>query len=185
MPAHPLAYCPTCKVVFPIAPPEGGTVVFKNSTTSCPNGHFSRILKGGHQAFEAELQAAVGIHHQTIRQPILALWGKLSRGEITPVQAQAEAEQAKPGLGVLFNPANSSDPVKKAIVEALIADLGAEAEPSAEPPAAPQIVVANPAPASSSPEAARVIPMRPKGGNRAFQRRLRHQHRVLMNPRVR
>jgi hypothetical protein len=87
-------------------------------------------------------------------------------------------------LGVLFNPANSSDPVKKAIVEALIADLSAEAEPSAEPPAAPQIVVANPAPVSE-PEAARVIPMRPKGGNRAFQRRLRHQHRVLMNPRVR
>jgi hypothetical protein len=183
MAAHPLAYCPTCKVVFPIAPPPGGTVVFKNSTTSCPNGHFARILTASHQAFEVELRAALGIHHQTIRQPILALWGKLSRGEIAPAQAQAEAEQAKPGLGVLFNPANFFDPVRKAIVEALIAGLGAEAEPSAEPPAAPQ-VVANPAPVSE-PEAPRVIPMRPKGGNRAFQRRLRHQHRVLMNPRVR
>jgi hypothetical protein len=182
MAAHPLAYCPTCKVVFPIAPPAGGTVVFKNSTTSCPDGHFARILKAGHQAFDTELHAAIGIHHQTIRQPILALWGKLSRGETEPAQAQAEAERAKPGLGVLFNPANFSDPVRKAIVEALIADLGAEAKPSAEPPTTPQVVVANPVPSLKS-EAAGELPA--KISNRAFQRRLRHQHRVLMNPRHR
>ena len=99
MAAHPLAYCPTCKVVFPIAPPQGGTVVFKNSTTSCRDGHFARILTPGQQAFEAQSQAALGIHYEAIRQPILALWGKLSRGEIAPALALAEAERTKPGLG--------------------------------------------------------------------------------------
>lgn len=188
MAAHPLAYCPTCKIIFPLVPPEGGTVVFKNSTTNCPDGHFSRILKAAHLGFEAEVKATLGIHHQALRRPVLALWEKLRRGEIEPEQAQAEAERTRPGLGLIFNPLNFSDPIRKAIVEALIADLGAEADP--EPPAVsevlqlPQVVVANPTPAPEvdAPHAM----LKPRGiSNRAFQRHLRHQHRVLMNPRHR
>ncbi|HEY6256577.1 MAG TPA: hypothetical protein VIY51_12365 [Xanthobacteraceae bacterium] len=183
MAAHPLAYCPTCKIVFPIAPPAGGTVVFKNSTTSCPNGHFARILNPAHQKFEAELQAALGVHHQPVRNPILALWEKLGRREIAAEQAQAEAERIKPGLGSIFSPASFSDPIKKAILEALIADLAAESGPNEAPQVAQQDIIASSA--APEAEAPQEPPQKLKGGNRAFQRRLRHQHRMLMNPRSR
>lgn len=189
MAAHPLAYCPTCKIAFPIVPPRGGTAVFKNSTTSCPDGHFARILNAAHQTFDAELQATLGIHHQAVRGPVLTLWEKLRRGELEPEQAQTEAERSRPGLGLIFNPANFADPVRKAIVEALIAQLGAEAEPepavvpqAPQTPKAPQIVVANPAPPPNA-EAQREMLKPRRISNRAFQRHLRHQHRLLMNPR--
>ena len=191
MAAHPLAYCPTCKIVFPLVPPQGGTVVFQNSTTNCPDGRFARILNAAHQGFEAEVKATLGIHHQAVRRPVLALWEKLRRREIEPEQAQAEAERTRPGLGLIFNPANFSDPIRKAIVEALIADLDAEADP--EPPVArevpqvpqvPQIVVANPPPTPKA-EAHREMLKPRRTSNRALQRHLRHQHRLLMNPRHR
>jgi hypothetical protein len=191
MAAHPLAYCPTCKIVFPLVPPQGGTVVFKNSTASCPDGHFARILNAVHQAFEAEVKATLGIHHQAVRRPVLALWEKLRRREIEAEEAQAQAEHTRPGLGLIFNPANFSDPVKKAIVETLIAELGAEAEPEApvvpqapHVPQIPQIVVPNPVPAPKT-EATRELLKPRRISNRAFQRHLRHQHRLLMNPRHR
>jgi hypothetical protein len=188
MAAHPLAYCPTCKIIFPLVPPEGGTVVFKNSTTNCPDGHFARILKAFHLGFEAEVKATLGIHHRAARRPVLALWEKLRRGEIEPQQAQAEAERTRPGLGSIFNPQNFSDPIRKAIVEALFAELAAEADP--EPPAAsealevPQVVVVKATPAPEA-DASRAM-LKPRSiSNRALQRHLRHQHRVLMNPRHR
>jgi hypothetical protein len=190
MAADPLAYCPTCKIVFPVTRPEGGTVVFKNSTTSCQKGHFARILNKPQQAFESDLQATLGVHRQAVRQPVLELWERLRRREIEPEQAQADAERARRGLGALFNPANFSDPVRKAILEALIADLAAMPEPV--PPPSPQIVVDNsaPAPQVEPPNDLLVEPSgdllgRPKISNRAFQRRLRHQHRLQMNPRGR
>ena len=183
MAAHPLAFCPTCKIVFPLVPPQGGTLVFKNSTTHCPDGHFARILNAAHQTFEVEIRAMLGIHHQAVRRPVLALWEKLCRREIEPDAAQAEAERTWPGLGLIFDPANFSDPVRKAIVEALIADLSAAAE--AEPVSqAPQIVVANPAPAPGIEAPCEMLKPR-RISNRAFQRYLRRQQRVLMNPRHR
>lgn len=182
MAANPLAYCPTCKIVFPVTRPEGGTVVFKNSTTSCAKEHFARILNAPQQAFESDLQATLGFHRQAVRQPALALWEKLRRREIEAEQAQADAERARRGLGALFDPANLSDPVRKAILEALIADLAAMPEPAAPP--APQIVVTDPAPAPRLEPRGDLLG-RPKISNRAFQRRLRHQHRMQMNPRSR
>jgi len=184
MAVHPLAYCPTCKIVFPLVPPQGGTLVFKNSTTKCPDGHFARILNPAHQIFEVELKATLGTHHQSVRRPILGLWEKLRRHEIEPDAAQAEAERVRPGLGSIFDPANFSDPVRKAIVEALIADLSAaaDAEPVSE---APQIVVANPAPAAGIEAPCEMLKPRRISSNRAFQRYLRRQQRVLMNPRHR
>ena len=183
MAAYPLAYCPTCRIVFPLVPPRSGTVVFKNSTTNCPDGHFARILNAAHQIFEAEVRATLGIHHQAVRRPVLALWEKLRRQEIEPDAAQAEAERTRPGLGLIFDPANFSDPVRKAIVEALIADLSAAAE--AEPVSqAPQIVVANQPPAPRTEASCDLLKPR-RASNRAFQRYLRRQQRVLMNPRHR
>jgi hypothetical protein len=188
MAAHPLAYCPTCKIIFPLVPPEGGTVVFKNSTTNCPDGHFARILKAVHLGFEAEVRATLGINHQAVRRPVLALWEKLRRGEIEPELAQAEAERTRPGLGLIFNPQNFSDPIRKAIVEALIADLDAEADPEppavSEVPQVPQVVVVKAAPAPEA-DAPRAMLKPHRISNRAFQRHLRHQQRVLMNPRHR
>ena len=185
MAAHPLAFCPTCKIVFPLVPPQGGTLVFKNSTTHCPDGHFARILNAAHQIFEVEFKATLGIHGQAVRRPVLALWEKLRRHEIEPDAAQAEAERTRPGLGSIFDPANFSDPVRTAIVEALIADLSAELE--AEPPVAseaPQIVVANQPPAPRTEASCDLLKPR-RASNRAFQRYLRRQQRVLMNLRHR
>ena len=183
MAVHPLAYCPTCKIVFPLVPPQGGTLVFKNSTTKCPDGHFARILNPAHQIFEVELKATLGTHHQSVRRPILGLWEKLRRHEIEPDAAQAEAERVRPGLGSIFDPANFSDPVRKAIVEALIADLSAaaDAEPVSE---APQIVVANPGPAPRIEAPCEMLKSH-RISNRAYQRYLRRQQRVMMNPRHR
>ena len=183
--AHPLAYCPTCRIAFPIAPRlEGGTRVFQNSTTNCPNGHFARILNAHYQAFETEIQAALRAHGQAVRKAIPALWERLLRREMTPEQAQQEAERIKSGLGSIFNAANFSDPVKKAILEALIADFAATSEHDEEPS-----VVAHDATIDIPPipeaEAPQDIQEKRKGGNRAFQRSLRHRQRVLMNPRSR
>jgi hypothetical protein len=89
---------------------------------------------------------------------------------------------------LIFNPQNFSDPIRKAIVEALIAELTAEAEPEppavSEVPQVPQVVVVKAAPAPEA-DAPRAM-LKPRGiSNRAFQRHLRHQHRLLMNPRHR
>ena len=66
--AHPLAYCPTCKVAFPIATRRvGGAFVVQNSTTHCPNGHFARILNAHYQAVESEIEAA--LEHHGIGRP--------------------------------------------------------------------------------------------------------------------
>src|SRR5450432_918473 len=126
--AHPLAYCPTCKVAFPIAPRrEGGTFVVQNSTTNCPNGHFARILNAHYQAIESEIQGTLESHGQGAYRATLALWERLRRAELAPEQAEAEAERIKSGLGSLFVAANFSDPTRKAILEALISAFAASA----------------------------------------------------------
>ena len=183
--AHPLAYCPTCRIAFPIAPRlEGGTRVFQNSTTNCPNGHFARILNAHYQAFEAEIQATLEIHGQAARKAILALWEKLLRREMTPEQAQQEAERIKSGLGSIFNAANFSDPVRKAILEALNADFAAASKQNEELSLLEHNATIDVPPIPEA-EAPQDIQEKRKGGNRAFQRSLRHRQRVLMNPRSR
>jgi hypothetical protein len=182
--AHPLAYCPTCKIAFPIAPRlERGTLVFQNSTTNCPNGHFARILNAHYQTFESEIQATLGIHGQGAHKAVPALWERLCRGEIAPEQAQEEAEGIRSGLGSIFSAANFTDPTRKAILEALInAFTGSEynEEPSTTGPT-PSVDVP-PVPETKSPQE---MQEKRKGGNRAFQRSLRHKQRMLMNPRGR
>jgi hypothetical protein len=182
--AHPLAYCPTCKVAFPIATRRvGGAFVVQNSTTHCPNGHFARILNAHYQAIESEIGAALEHHGIGARKAIRSLWERLRHAEIAPEQAQAEADGIKSGLGAIFEPENFSDPTRKAILEALIAAFTGSADDE-EPvvarssdrldiPLVPETM--------SPPE---LHPKR-KGGNRAFQRSLRHRQRLLMNPRGR
>jgi hypothetical protein len=180
--ARPLAYCPTCEVAFPIATrSEGGAFVVRNSTTNCPNGHFARILNAHYQSFEGEIQATLGAHSRTIRKAVLALWEKLCRRETTPEQARAEAERINSGLGSIFNAENFSDPTRKAILAALIPAAIAGAENDEEPITQPDHATA----AAPNPEAKayREVQEKRKGGNRAFQRSLRHKQRVLMNPR--
>jgi hypothetical protein len=180
--ARPLAYCPTCEIAFPIATrSEGGAFVVQNSTTHCPNGHFARILNAHYQAFETETQAALEINGPVGRKRILALWDKLRRQELTPEQAQAEAEKISAGLGSIFQAENLSDPTRKAILQALIPAFVAGSEHDEEPIAQQDVAV----PATLIPEgkAPHEVPERRKGGNRAFQRSLRHKQRVLMNPR--
>jgi hypothetical protein len=182
--AHPLAYCPTCKIAFPIAPRlEGGTVVFQNSTTNCPNGHFARILNAHYQTFESEIQATLGNHGPGARKAILALWERLRRQEIAPEQAQAEAERIKSGLGSIFNAANFSDPTRKAILEALITAV-AGSEHNEELSTARQTTTVD-VPPTPETKSHQEMQEKRKGGNRAFQRSLRHKQRMLMNPRGR
>jgi hypothetical protein len=181
--AHPLAYCPTCKVAFPIATRRvGGAFVVQNSTTHCPNGHFARILNAHYQAIESEIGAALEHHGIGARKAIRSLWERVRHAEMTPEQAQAEADGTKSGLGVIFEPANFSDPTRNAILEALLtAFVGSadEEEPSVpQPSAAPDPLVDE----AKSPQ--QIKPKR-KGGNRAFQRSTRHRQRLLMNPRAR
>lgn len=183
--ARPLAYCPTCEIAFPVATrSEGGAFVVQNSTTNCPNGHFARILNAHYQTFESEIQAALGVQSKTTRKAVLALWQRLSRRELTPEQARAEAERINAGLGPVFNAENFSDPTRKAILAALIPAAMAGAENDEEPSIAQQDHATAAAP---NPEAETYREPREKrtGGNRAFQRSLRHQQRVLMNPRSR
>jgi hypothetical protein len=131
--AHPLAYCPTCKSAFPAATGrEGGTFVVRNSTTNCPNGHFARIINAHYQAFETEARATLAALDQGTHKAVRALWEKLSRGETSPEQAQAEVERAKSGLGEIFNAANFTDPTRKAILEVLFTDLVATSGPDDE-----------------------------------------------------
>src|SRR5580704_943038 len=175
---RPLAYCPTCKIAFPIVPrPEGGTLVFQNSTTTCPNGHFARILTAHYQAFEAEIQAILESNGRAAHRAVLALWKRICAHEITPEQAHAEAERTRPGPVSIFKAENFSDPVRTAILEVLITDFVATTEHDEEP-------ATN---TSSTPEAdaLRDTLEKRKRGNRAFQRSLRHRQRVLMNPRTR
>jgi hypothetical protein len=182
--ARPLAYCPTCKIAFPIAPRlERGTLVFQNSTTNCPNGHFARILNAHYQIFESEIQATLEIHGQGARKAILAFWERLRRGEIASKQAQMETEGIRSGLGSIFSAANFTDPTKKAILEALITAFVAEYERDEEPSFIRRNVID--APPSPEAKASQEIQESRKGGNRALQRSLRHKQRVLMNPRSR
>jgi hypothetical protein len=179
---RPLAYCPTCKIAFPIATRrEGGTFVVQNATTNCPNGHFARILNAHYQAFESEIQATLATHGQGAYGAILALWERVRRAEIAPEQAQAEAERIRPGLGSIFSAANFSDPTRKAILQALITAFAetADGEEPTQPTATPEV-----APAPEVKPSREMQPKR-KGGNRAFQRSLRHRQRLLMNPRSR
>jgi hypothetical protein len=183
--AHPLAYCPTCKIAFPIAPRlERGTLVFQNSTTNCPNGHFARILNAHYQIFESEIQATLGNHGHSAQKAVPALWGRLCRGDIAPEQAQAEAEAISSGLGSIFNAANISDPTRKAILEALITAFAAGSEHDEESSIIQQNVTMD-APPTPEAKAPQEIQESRKGGNRALQRSLRHKQRVLMNPRSR
>src|ERR1700719_4480827 len=109
--ARPLAYCPTCQVAFPVATRrEGGAFVVQNSTTNCPNGHFARILNAHYQAFETEIQATLENCGPAARKAALRIWRRLCRREMTPEQAQTEAERTKPTLGSMFDAANLSDP---------------------------------------------------------------------------
>jgi len=175
---RPLGYCPTCRIAFPIAPrPEGGTLVFQNSTTTCPNGHFARILNAHYQAFEAEIQATLESNGRAAHRAVLALWTRVRAGEINAEQARAKVERTRPALGSLFDAANFSDPVKKAILDALISAFVATAEYHEEPS-----IDASPIPDAHP---LQDMPEKKKGGNRAFQRSLRHKQRMLMNPRSR
>jgi hypothetical protein len=175
---RPLGYCPTCKIAFPIAPrTEGGTLVFQNSTTTCPNGHFARILNAHYQTFEAEIQAMLESNGRAAHRAVLALWNRVRAGEITAEQARAEVESTRPGLASIFSAANFSDPVKKAILDALISAFVATSGQVEEP-----LTNLSPTPEAHAP---RDIPEKRKGGNRAFQRSLRHKQRMLMNPRGR
>jgi hypothetical protein len=180
--AEPLAYCPTCKIAFPVAKRrEGGTFVVRNSSTNCPNGHFARVLNAHYQAFETETQATLENCGPAARKVVRALWGRLSRRETTGEQAHAEAERTKPGLGWIFDAANLSDPTRKAILDALIS-ASAGSEPDEGPSIAPQEAAMNVPAIAEAPKEARE---KRKGGNRAFQRSLRHRQRLLMNPRGR
>ncbi len=175
---RPLAYCPTCKIAFPIVPrPKGGTLVFQNSTTSCPNGHFARILNAHYQAVETEIQAMLESSGRAARRAVLALWKRLCAREITPEQAETEAERTQSGLGSIFNAASLSDPVRTAILEVLITDFVAQTEHDEDLPT-------NISPAPEA-DALQDLPEKKKGGNRAFQRSLKHRQRLLMNPRSR
>ena len=100
----------------------------QNSTTNCPNGHFARILTPHYQAFESEIQATLEITAGAAYRAILALWERLRRGEMTPEQAQAEAEGIRTGLGSIFSPANFSDPTRKAMLQALITAFAESAD---------------------------------------------------------
>src|ERR1700704_3727677 len=94
--AHPLAYCPTCKVAFPIATRrEGGAFVVQNSTTHCPNGHFARILNAHYQAIESEIGATLEHHGIGARKAIRSLWERVRHAEMAPEQAQAAADGIK------------------------------------------------------------------------------------------
>jgi hypothetical protein len=180
--AHPLAYCPTCKIAFPVVPRrEGGTLVFQNSTTNCPNGHFARILNAHYQTIEAEIQTTLGRLGPAAHRAALALWEKLCRRAVTAEQAQAEAERLKPGLGSIFSAENSDDPVRKAILAALFGAFVSTSEHDEEPATVHHSVTMN-APVPAVAEAPQEMQKR-KGGNRAFQRSLRHRQRVMMNPR--
>jgi len=182
--AHPLAYCPTCRNAFPIGTGgAGGAFVVQNSTTTCPNGHFARILTPHYQAIEAEIRGALEGPGPTAPKAIRSVWERLRHGKITPKQAQAEADTAKPGLGSIFNAENFSDPTRKAILETLITDFIAGVEPDTEAPVVER--VASPAPSMSEAPIHRDLPEKRKGGNRAFQRSLRHKQRMLLNPRAR
>jgi hypothetical protein len=182
--AHPLAYCPTCRIAFPLAKRrEGGAFVVQNSSTNCPNGHFARVLNAHYQAFETHVQATLENGGQAARKPVLGLWRRLHRQEMSPERAQAEAERIKPGLGSIFDAANFSDPTRKAVLEALIT-AAAGSEPDEEPSSPPQDVVVN-APAAIEAKAVQELREKRTGGNRAFQRSLRHKQRLLMNPRGR
>ena len=169
---RPLAYCPTCKVAFPIATRrEGGTFVVQNSTTNCPNGHFARILNAHYQAFESEIQATLATHGQGAYRAILALWEKLRRAEMAPEHAQAEAERIRPGLGSIFSATNFSDPTRKAVLEALITGF-AESADDEEPFIAQQDATEDVSPAPEV-KSSQEMQAKRKGGNRAFQRSLR------------
>ena len=98
-------------------------------------------------------------------------------GEITAEQAQAEVERSRPGLDSIFDAVNFSDPVKKAILDALISAFVATSERDEE-----RSVDVAPTPEAHAPAD---MPQKRKGGNRAFQRSLRHKQRMLMNPRGR
>jgi hypothetical protein len=175
---RPLAYCPTCKIAFPLAPrAEGGTLVFQNSTTTCPNGHFARILNAHYQAFEAEIQAMLESNGRAAHRAVLALWNRVGAGEITAEQARADVEKSRPGLHSIFDAANFSDPVKKAILDTLISAFVATSEGDEEP--------SLDVPPTPKARALADMPEKRKGGNRAFQRSLRHKQRMLMNPRGR
>jgi hypothetical protein len=182
--AHPLAYCPTCKIAFPVVPRrEGGTLVFQNSTTNCPNGHFARILNAHYQTIEAEIQTTLGRLGPPAHRAALALWERLCRREVTAEQAQAEAERVTLGLGSIFSAENSDDPVRKAILAALFGAPVAASEHNEEAATVQQHVTSN-APVPATAVAPQEMQKR-KGGNRAFQRSLRHRQRMLMNPRSR
>jgi len=165
-------------VAFPLAPrAEGGTLVFQNSTTTCPNGHFARILNAHYQAFEAEIQAMLELNGRAAHRAVLALWNRVRAGEITAEQARTEVERTRPGLDSIFDAVNFSDPVKKAILDALLTAFVATPERDEE-----RSVDVSPPPEA---QALRDMPEKRKGGNRAFQRSLRHKQRMLMNPRGR
>jgi hypothetical protein len=175
--AHPLAYCPTCKTAFPLATGRvGGTFVVQNSTTKCPNGHFARILNAHYQSFETEARATLAALGPGVHRVVSALWEKLSHREVSPEQAQAEAERIDSGLGSIFNAENLTDPTRKAILEVLFTDFAATTEPDEEAP------IVRP---DTEAEALQRVQEKRKGGNRAFQRSLRHKQRMLMNPRTR
>jgi hypothetical protein len=194
---HPLAYCPTCKIVFPVATRPDGGVVIKNGMTNCANGHFARVLTAAHQAFETEIHAVLGIHPEVAREPLVPIVQRLDRGVLSVEEAQAEAEAIRPGLGSLFSDTNLSDPIKRATLTALIVAAGDRSAPieppAAEPDEPPGVQSDEPSTgppdesfASAPVAAAQTTNMtNRKGGNRVFQRRLRHLQRLLLNPRQR
>jgi hypothetical protein len=103
---------------------------------------------------------------------------------MTPEQAQTKADSAQSGLSPIFNAANFADPTRKAILEALITDFIAGLEPDEEAPVVEEEVAIKASPEPALLTHGEILEKR-KGGNRAFQRSLRHKQRLLMNPRAR
>ena len=117
------------------------------------------------------------LNGRAAHRAVLALWNRVRAGEITAEQARAEVERTRPGLDSIFDAVNFSDPVKKAILDALISAFVATSERDEE-----RSIDVSPTPEA---HALAVMPEKRKGGNRAFQRSLRHKQRMLMNPRGR
>jgi hypothetical protein len=191
--AHPLAYCPTCNIAFqtPVFNLGHGPTVLEDVVTNCPEGHAAQILDGSYETIGNNVKAELWIHDDAARKAVLALVERVRRNEITPQQAQVEAEKIKPGLGSIFNPANWSDAIRTAVISSFILAAGSgltELAKSAykEHPAIQQSVTVNmpppplPAPEAKPPQKTK----QPKtGGNRAVQRNQRQKQRTLMNPR--
>jgi hypothetical protein len=188
--AHPLAYCPTCKLVFD-APINLSSkvldVAFEGLGTTCPNGHIASILDGAYETFGDEIRGYLRLNGQIIWGSLAELVDRVNRGQITLEQARAEAERIKPGLGALFNPANWSDDTRRAILVAVISGAVGAATTEAvksltDDHTQPVIQIEQNITINPPPPPPGVEVVIANKSNRAIQRRKRNEHRRAMNP---